>query len=178
MPKSHAILLISCPDQKGITATVTDFIFRRGGNIVHADQHTDVEGRAFFMRVEWELDGFSVPRDAIAREFDPLAKRFSMDWQLYFTDTPVKTAVFVSNHLHCLYDLLFRYKSGQLPCCEISLIISNHADAEPLAKEGGIEFLLTAVTPGQKDNAEARQMAKLQEKGIDLLILARYHQIL
>ena len=178
MSKNHAILLISCPDQKGITATVTDFIFRKGGNIVHADQHTDVEGQAFFMRVEWELDGFAVPRDAIAREFAPLAQRFSMDWQLYFTDVPIKTAVFVSNHLHCLYDLLFRYKSGQLPCCQIDLIISNHGDAEPLAKQWGIDFLLTTVTPDQKDDAEARQMAMLREKGIDLVILARYHQIL
>jgi formyltetrahydrofolate deformylase len=178
MSKNHAILLISCPDQKGITATVTDFIFRRSGNIVHADQHTDVEGRAFFMRVEWELDGFSVPRDAITREFEPLAQRFSMDWQLYFTDTPIKTAVFVSNHLHCLYDLMFRYKFGQLPGCAIDLIVSNHPDAEPLAKQWGIDFLLTIVNPEQKDDAEARQMAKLREKGIDLVILARYHQIL
>jgi formyltetrahydrofolate deformylase len=175
---NHAILLISCPDQKGITATVTDFIFRRGGNIVHADQHTDEEARAFFMRVEWELDGFSVPRDAIVQEFEPLAKHFSMDWQLYFTDTKVKTAVFVSNHLHCLHDLLFRHESVQLPCCEIALIVSNHPDAERLAKQRGIDFLFTPVDPEGKPKAEARQLAKLREKGIDLVILARYHQIL
>jgi formyltetrahydrofolate deformylase len=173
---SHAILLISCPDQKGITAAVTEFIFRRGGNIVHADQHTDGEAKAFFMRIEWELAGFSVPRDGIAAEFIPLAERFRMDWQLYFTDVPVKTAVFVSKHLHCLYDLLFRHKSGQLPGCEIGLIVSNHPDAEPLARQWGVDFLLT---PSQnKQDAEARQSEALKAKGIELVVLARYHQIL
>lgn len=175
---SHAILLISCPDQKGITATVTDFIFRRGGNIVHAAQHTDEQARAFFMRVEWELDGFFLAREAIMGEFAPLGQRFSMDWQLYFTDAPVRTAVFVSSHLHCLQDLFFRHQSKQLPGCEVSLIVSNHPDAEPLARQWGVEFLLTPVDPRQKAEAEARQLAKLREKGVELVILARYHQIL
>jgi formyltetrahydrofolate deformylase len=130
------------------------------------------------MRIEWELEGFSVPRDAITREFEPLAQRFSMDWQLYFTDTTVKIAVFVSNHLHCLHDLLFRHESGQLPSCEIGLIISNHPEAETLAKQRGVDFLFTPVDPEKKPEAEARQLAKLHEKGIDFLILARYHQIL
>ncbi|MBF0123586.1 MAG: formyltetrahydrofolate deformylase [Candidatus Omnitrophica bacterium] len=175
---SHAILLISCSDQKGITAAVTDFVFKRGGNILHADQHTDTHANTFFMRMEWELAGFTVPRDKIADEFRSLAERFRMDWHLHFSDQTVKTAIFVSRHLHCLYDLLFRYKAGQLPGCEISLIVSNHPDAEALAQQWGIEFLLTPVTPQTKEGAEAAQLAKLKEKGISLVILARYHQIL
>ena len=135
---SHAIILISCPDQKGITAAVTDFVFKRGGNIVHADQHTDAQANTFFMRIEWELEGFSVARDAIAQEFFPLVERFAMTSELYFTDQPVKIAVFVSKHLHCLYDLLYRHKTGQL-FCDIVLLISNHPHARGIANDFGIK---------------------------------------
>lgn len=175
---SRAILLISCPDQKGITASVTDFVFRRGGNIVDADQHTDLTSGMFFMRMEWELEGFTVPRGKIGDEFAPLAGRFSMDWKLHFTDQKVKTAIFVSRHLHCLYDLLFRYKAGQLPGADIALVVSNHPDAAPLAKEWGLDFLLTPVNADNKASVEAEQIAALQERGVELVVLARYHQIL
>lgn len=174
----HAILLISCPDQKGITAAVTDFVFQRSGNIVDAAQHADTESGVFFMRIEWELTGFSVPRDKITEEFRPLVERFNMAWELHFTDEPVRTAVFVSRQLHCLYDLLFRYRSGQLPHAKIELVISNHQDAEPLARQWGIDFLHIPVVPEAKEAAEERQLEVLKAKGIDLLILARYHQIL
>lgn len=175
---SRAILLISCPDQKGITASVTDFVFRRGGNIVDADQHTDTASGMFFMRMEWELEGFTVPRGKIGDEFAPLAGRFSMDWKLHFTDQKVKTAIFVSRHLHCLYDLLFRYKAGQLPGADIALVVSNHPDAAPLAKEWGLDFLLTPVNADNKASVEAEQITALQERGVELVVLARYHQIL
>ncbi len=175
---SRAILLISCPDQKGITASVTDFVFRRGGNIVDADQHTDLTSGMFFMRMEWELEGFTVPRGKIGDEFAPLAGRFSMDWKLHFTDQKVKTAIFVSRHLHCLYDLLFRYKAGQLPGADIALVVSNHPDAAPLAKEWGLDFLLTPVNADNKASVEAEQITALQERGVELVVLARYHQIL
>jgi formyltetrahydrofolate deformylase len=174
----HAILLISCPDQKGITAAVTDFVFKRAGNIVDAAQHADAESGAFFMRIEWELEGFSVPRERIAEEFRPLAERFNMSWDLHFTDEPVKVAVFVSQQLHCLYDLLFRYRSGQLPHARIELIVSNHHDAEPLARQWGIDFLHIPVVPEVKEQAEQKQLDALKAKGIGLVILARYHQIL
>ncbi len=174
----HAILLISCPDQKGITAAVTDFVFKRGGNIVDAAQHADAASGAFFMRMEWELAGFGVAKDRIPGEFAPLAEKFKMSWELYFTDEPVKVAVFVSKHLHCLFDLLFRYKSGQLPQARIELIISNHHDAEPLARQWGIEFLHTPVIAEAKAQAEQTQLAALRGKGVGLVILARYHQIL
>jgi formyltetrahydrofolate deformylase len=174
----HAILLISCPDQKGITAAVTDFVFKRSGNIVDAAQHADTESGAFFMRIQWELEGFSVARERIADEFRPLAERFHMAWDLHFTDEPVKTAVFVSQQLHCLHDLLFRYRSGQLPHATIELIVSNHQDAEPLARQWGIDFLHIPVVPEVKEQAEQKQLEVLKAKGIGLVILARYHQIL
>ena len=174
----HGILLISCPDQKGITAAVTDFVFKRSGNIVDAAQHADAESGAFFMRIEWELAGFSVPRERIAEEFRPLAETFQMSWELYFTDVPVKTAIFVSKQLHCLYDLLFRYKSGQLPHAKIELIVSNHPDAEAPARQWGVDFLYVPVSAENKRQAEARQLSELRARGIELVILARYHQIL
>jgi formyltetrahydrofolate deformylase len=174
----RAILLLSCPDQKGITAAVTEFVFKRGGNIMDAAQHADAESGAFFMRIEWQLQGFSVHRERIGDEFRPLAERFNMSWELFFNDEPVKVAVFVSKHLHCLYDLLFRQRSGQLPQAKIDLIVSNHRDAEDLAKQWGIDFLYTPVTSQTKAEAEKKQLALLRERGVGLIILARYHQIL
>ncbi|MBF0485660.1 MAG: formyltetrahydrofolate deformylase [Candidatus Omnitrophica bacterium] len=173
----QVILLISCPDQKGITAAVTDFVFRLGGNIVDADQHTDKQDNVFFMRIAWELEGFSVPREQLGEKFRPLAEKFSMAWELYFTDEVTRVALFVSKHLHCLNDLLFRYKAGQLKG-KVELIVSNHLDAEPLARQAGIEFLHTPVTPATKHEAETRQLQALKAKGIELVVLARYHQIL
>ncbi|NLE65269.1 MAG: formyltetrahydrofolate deformylase [Elusimicrobia bacterium] len=175
---ANAILLISCPDKRGITAAVTEFVFRRNGNILHAAQHTDEKAGLFFMRIEWSLEGFSVPRDAISDEFRPLATLFSMDWDLFFSDEKVRTAIFVSRHLHCLHDLLFRHQAGQLPGCDIRGIISNHPDASPVARQWGIEFLEVPVMPDTKIVAEERQRQILRQKGIELVILARYHQIL
>jgi formyltetrahydrofolate deformylase len=173
----HAVLLISCPDQKGITAVVTDFVFRRGGNIVDADQHTDAEANIFFMRIEWEFGGFNVPRQHIGDEFRSIAERFGMTWELYFDDHLPRVAIFVSKHLHCLHDLLFRHASGQLPC-SVSLIVSNHRDAEPLARQQGKEFFHAPVAAEDKAAAEQKQLTILREKEIDLVILARYHQVL
>lgn len=175
---SRAILLISCPDQKGITAAVTEFVFIRGGNILHAAQHTDSQAGVFFMRIEWDLDGFTVSRGNIEGVFRPLAARFGMNWRLHFSDEKTRVAVFVSKHLHCLFDLISRYQAGQLPNCEIALIISNHLDAEPFARQWGIDFLHTPVTPESKIQAEGRQLVALQAKEVGLLVLARYHQIL
>ncbi|MBF0386799.1 MAG: formyltetrahydrofolate deformylase [Candidatus Omnitrophica bacterium] len=174
----RAILLVSCPDQKGITAAVTDFVFRHGGNILHAAQHTDAQAGVFFMRIEWDMDGFSVPRNEVWAALRPLAERFRMDWQLHFSDEKTRLAIFVSRHMHCLFDLMSRYQAGQLPNCEIKLIVSNHLDAESLARQWGIGFLHTPVTVECKAQAETAQLAALKAQGVDLLVLARYHQIL
>lgn len=178
MLNTHAVLLISCPDQKGITAAVTDFVFKRGGNIVDAAQHADQAASLFFMRIEWELAGDLAEREQIAREFSPLAARFAMSWDLYLTGVPIKTAIFVSRQMHCLHDLLFRYKEGQLPGAEIALIVSNHMDAAVMAHQWGIDFLHIPVTPDTKQAAEAAQLSALSARGIELIVLARYHQIL
>ncbi len=175
---SHAVLLISCQDRKGITAAVTDFVFRRGGNIVDAAQHADEEAGVFFMRIEWELAGFETAPDAMAGEFGPLAERFGMSWEFYVTGVPVNTAIFVSRQLHCLHDLLFRHKAGQLPNARLSLIVSNHHDAEPVARQWGIDFLHTPVFRENKRAAEEAQLDALRARGVEFIVLARYHQIL
>ena len=165
---NNAILLISCPDQKGITSAVSTFVAEHNGNIIHADQHIDEQNNTFFMRIEWSLAGFSLQREKIRGAFEKIAGRFQMDWQLYFsTEKP----------LHCLYDLLWRHRSGQLSC-EIPVIISNHARARSVAEEFGVPFREIPVTPETKQKQEKKQREILKEEGIDLVILARYHQIL
>ncbi|HEX9757491.1 MAG TPA: formyltetrahydrofolate deformylase [Nitrospiria bacterium] len=174
---ANAIILISCPDQRGITATVTDFIFKHHGNILHADQHIDDQTGTFFMRIEWDLEGFYLEEGTIKESFQSIAQRFSMDWDIYFSNQIVRAAIFVSKHLHCLYDLLYRHRSGRLPC-EIPVVISNHPDAHEILKVFGIEFVELSISPENKVDREKRQLTILKKKKIDLIILARYHQIL
>ncbi len=174
---ADAIILISCPDNRGITASVTNFVYQNNGNIIHADQHIDEQTNTFFMRIEWSLEGFKLKRGQIEGAFSAIAKKFSMNWQLYFTDAPIRSAIFVSKHLHCLYDLLYRYQSGQLPC-EVALIVSNHPDGKKIAQDFGIDYVETPVKSGNKAALEREQVKILENKGIDFIILARYHQIL
>ncbi|MDP2654373.1 MAG: formyltetrahydrofolate deformylase [Candidatus Omnitrophota bacterium] len=173
----HAIILTSCPDQKGITAAVASFIYKNGGNIIHADQHIDGQSNTFFMRAEWDLSGFALPRSEIASRFHPVAKKFSMRWDLHFTDARPRVAIFVSRHLHCLYDLLYRHRSGQLSC-EIPLVISNHPDAAIAAGQSAIPFFEFPITERTKRAQEKRELAVLDAHHVDLVVLARYHQIL
>ncbi len=173
----NAILLISCPDQKGITATVTSFVFENGGNIIDASQHIDEQTNTFFMRIEWSLVDFKILKSKIAKTFGPIAQNFKMAWGLYFTDDIPKVAIFVSQHLHCLYDLLLRQKAGQLPC-KIAVIVSNHRQAQVLAKAFAIKFVYMDITPQNKKSQEKRQLAILKKQNIELVILAQYHQIL
>jgi formyltetrahydrofolate deformylase len=174
---NHAILLISCRDQKGITAAVTNFIFQHQGNIVHADQHIDEQSNTFFMRIEWSLDDFKLKRDDIQAAFSIIAKTFNMAWKLSFSDQKTRVAIFVSKHLHCLYDLLYRHKTGQL-FCEIPLLLSNHPDARGVAEDFGIQFAEFIVETHNKIEQEQKQIELLKAQKIDLVILARYHQIL
>jgi formyltetrahydrofolate deformylase len=174
---NHAILLISCRDQKGITAAVTNFIFQNQGNIVHADQHIDEQSNTFFMRIEWSLDGFKLKRDDIRCAFDVIARPFNMVWDLSFSDQKTRVAIFVSKHLHCLYDLLYRHKTGQL-FCDIALLLSNHPDAGKVARDFGIQFSEFNVEHHNKVEQEQKQIELLKSLKIDLVILARYHQIL
>jgi formyltetrahydrofolate deformylase len=172
-----AIMLISCPDNKGITAAVTGFVFNHGGNIVHADQHVDETTNAFFMRIEWSYPENTPPREAIQRDFATIAQKYAMRAQLFFSDERPRLALFVSKHLHCLYDVLWKYRSGHFNC-EIPLILSNHDDARPLAEMFGIPFVRHIVTKENKLDIEREQLAILREHRVETIGLARYMQVL
>ena len=172
-----AVLLLSCRDQKGLVAAVSDFLYRNDGNIVHADQHTDREEGVFLQRVEWELAGFAVPRAGIETAFRPIAERFGMTWSLHFSDDVPRVAVLVSKLQHCMYDLLARWRLGELHA-DIQLVISNHDDARAIAQEFGVAFAHLPVTPGTKMEQEGQIAARLEERRIDLVVLARYMQVL
>jgi formyltetrahydrofolate deformylase len=176
-PNTTAVLLLSCRDQKGLVAAVSDFLYRHDGNIVHADQHTDREEGVFLQRVEWELAGFGIARGEIEAAFRPIAERFDMTWSLRFSDEVPRVAVLVSKLHHCLYDIMARWRLGELRA-DIPLIISNHADAEPIAAEFGAEFHHLPVTAATKAAQEAQIIALLEAQRIDLVILARYMQVL
>jgi len=172
-----ATLLISCPDRPGIVAAVSDFIFRGGGNIIHADQHTDRQEGVFLQRLEWELEGFALPPEAIAEAFRPIAERFDMRWRLATSDHIPRVAVLVSKQGHCMYDLLARWRMGELPA-EIPVVVSNHPDLSEDAERLGVEFHHLPVTPETKPRQEAEIDGLLGRHEIDLVILARYMQIL
>jgi len=175
--KNTATLLINCPDRKGLVATIADFLYQHNANILHADQHQDAENNLFLMRVEWDLNGFAITPDSFAEHFSPIAERFEMQWQLKQSQRRPRMAIMVSQYDHCLADLLHRHQSGEL-LCDISLIISNHRDTQRLAEFYGIPFHHIEVTKSNKAEAEARQFALFDEHAVDLIVLARYMQIL
>lgn len=175
MPES-AILFLSCRDRKGIVAEITHFITMYEGNIRNCDQHHDESG-LFFMRVEWEMSDFALPADKIASAFEPIAIKFQMDWKLEFSTDVRNVAILVSKYDHCLYELLLRHRSGELKA-DIKMILSNHPDAKPVADYFGIPFHHLPVTKETKKEAEAKQIALLKEAEVDLVVLARYMQIL
>jgi formyltetrahydrofolate deformylase len=173
----RAILLLSCPDRTGIVASVAGFITDHGGNIVHAEQHTDFEERIFFQRVEFELEGFSVPPDQLESAFAPVAQRFDMHADVRVRSARQRVAVLVSRQAHCLQDLLYRSGSGELPA-EIPLVISNHPDHADLAEFYGAKYAHLPVTNETRERQEAQIQGYLDEQKIDLVVLARYMQIL
>ena len=175
---ASAILLIHCPDNKGIVATVSEFIYRNNGNITALAQHVDQDQQVFFMRIEWELDGFIIPDDKIGEYFDTLiAKKYNMKWQLHFSSEVPRMAIFVSRQPHCLYDLLARWKSGELEV-EIPLIVSNHLDLRPVAEQFGVDFHHFAINGATKLDQEEAQLALLAKHRVEFIVLARYMQIL
>jgi len=175
--RNTAILLINCPDRKGLVAAVANFLYQNEANILHADQHQDNEAGLFFMRVEWDLEDFTLPLARFHEEFAKVAGPLQMDWRLELSSVRPKVAVMVSKYDHCLADLLYRQRSGEL-ACDIPLILSNHPDARPLAEFHGIPFYYIPVTREKKAAAEAEQLALLERHDVDLVVLARYMQIL
>ncbi|MGD0520730.1 MAG: formyltetrahydrofolate deformylase [Terracidiphilus sp.] len=219
--KDSAVLLIDCPDRKGLVARVATLLYERGANILHADQHQDHELGLFFMRVEWALDGpadssLSIadgsPSDSERKlcgteshpsrkdkdaarvghpandeapfdlegfraAFAPLARELGMRWQLSSSGRRPKVALFCSQYLHCMADLLHRWRTGEL-LCEIPIIVSNHRDVERLAEFYGIPFEYVEATADRRAEAEARQLELLSSYGVELVVLARYMQVL
>ena len=168
--ENSAVLLIDCPDRRGLVAGVSSLLYQHGANILHADQHRDEELGLFFMRVEWALGGDGEPEQfdmaAFEREFAAMAQEFQMRWRLTTSDHRLRVALFCSQYLHCVADLLHRWKSGELPC-DFSVIVSNHREAEPLAKFYGIPFEHVPVTAATRDAAEEQQLALLAETGLN-----------
>jgi formyltetrahydrofolate deformylase len=178
--KSTAILLLHCPDKQGIITEVTRFITDNNGNIVYLDQYVDRVDGVFFMRIEWELDGFLIPRDKIEEYINTLyVQRYEMTFHLYFNDVRPRMAIFVSKMSHCLYDLLARYKAGEwnvdIPC-----IVSNHEDLRFIAEQFDIPYYVWSIKKDHSNKAEVEkaEMDLLNEKNINFIVLARYMQII
>ena len=174
---SSAILLLSCPDRPGIIAALATFVAARGGNILAFDQYVDHEDNVFFARMEWDLDTFAVPPEDFPEAFAPLATRFSARWQLHTTLRRPRIAILVSKQAHCLYDILYRMESGEWQADPV-LVLSNHDTLQPLVERHGLPFRCIPVTAATKATQEPLQITALREASPDLVILARYMQIL
>jgi formyltetrahydrofolate deformylase len=177
--KNIAVMLLSCPGalaRKGVVAAISTFIISRNGSILHADDHQDSGLDLFLSRLEWDLTGFDVPIDDFDKTFKPVADRFMVQYRLALSAYRPKVGILVSSYDHCLADLLYRQHSGEL-ACEIPLIISNHSNAQRLANFYGIPF--HPITDAKdKSEAEQRILALLKQREVDLIVLARYMQIL
>ena len=180
--KNSAILLISCPDRKGEVATIADFVYRHGGNILHADEHADEESGLFLMRVEFDPKDFDIDLSQkdlaeFGRQFSPVAEAFSMKWRLAQSAQRQRMIILVSKYDHCLVDLLYRHKSGEL-ACDIPLIISNHPDNQAIADFYRIPYAIVSVSKDNKADAEAQIHSLIARHQPDFMVLARYMQIL
>lgn len=178
--KPTAILLFHCQDQPGIISEVTKFITDNQGNIVYLDQYVDREDNMFFMRIEWELDGFLIPRDKIEEYIRTLyTRRYDLTFKLYFSDVKPRMAIFVSKMSHCLYDLLARWKAGEFNC-DIPCIVSNHEDLRYVALQFGIPYYVWRINPDHSNKAEveAAEMKLLKDHNVSFIVLARYMQII
>lgn len=180
MEQNHqtAILLIHCEDQKGIIAAVTAFLSRNKGNVIDLDEHVDTHEKFFFMRVEWEMDGFTIPANEFNDRFkEEIGDKYNMTFKIRFTGRKRKMAVFVSKYDHCLYDILGRYQSGEWHV-DIPLIVSNHEDLRHIADRFDIPFHYLKITKENKAEQEKKQIELLKQYDVDFIVLARYMQIL
>src|ERR1700722_11365590 len=175
--KNTAILLVQCPDRKGLDATLAEFIYRYDGNILHFEQHQAGEERFYLARVEWDLEDFRLDLRDFDGAFGPVAHKFGMNWVLNRGDRRPRVAILVSKYDHCLVDLLHRQRNGEL-ACDFPLMISNHPDAKRHADFFGVPFHHIAVSKENKSEAEAKQIELLYAHNIDLVVLARYMQVL
>jgi formyltetrahydrofolate deformylase len=172
-----AILLVSCPDRKGLVAALAQLLYGHGANILDADQHSDPSLNQFFQRIRFDRSDMHTDRIALEHAIREVADRFGMKWRISYGDHKKRLAIFVSRYDHCLYDLLLRHRAGELDC-EIPLVIANHPDLEPIAAQFSVAFHHFAITEQNKLEQEARQRDLLDASGIDVVVLARYMQIL
>ena len=171
------VFLVQCPDRKGLVSRISTFFYERAFNIVHCQQHTDVAANRFYMRIKLDLGTLSMARAALEREFDDFAKGLNLAWEVHYSDRVQRMAVLVSKTAHCLYDLLLRWKEDELRC-EIPLIISNHPTLEPVAGQFRIPFHCLPITAATKPQQEAQILELLDRYHIDVVVLARYMQVL
>ena len=174
---SIATLLVSCPDQRGIVASLAQLLYGHGANILDADQHTDPVAGQFFQRIRVDLSQIHTDRTSLEHGIGEVAARFQMSWRIAHGRAPKRMAIFVSKYDHCLYDLLLRHRAGEL-ACEIPLILSNHADLAPVAAQFGVDFEVFPITRDNKREQEEREIERIEALGVDLVVLARYMQVL
>ena len=172
-----ATLLIVCPDRRGLVATFANFIYQHNGNIIHANQHTDFAAGLFLTRIEWQLAGFDLSREEIAPAFSAIAQPLQAKWELHFSDTIRRIAIWVSRQDHCLLDLIWRQQSKEF-LAQIPLIISNHPNLKHIAEQYGADFEHISISKDNKSEQEAKQLDLLKEHNIDLIVLAKYMQVL
>jgi formyltetrahydrofolate deformylase len=177
MAAATAILQLICPDRPGLVSELSGWVAANGGNIRHADHHTDAGAGLFLSRLEWDLERFGLPRGALPEAARALAERLGGEGQLHFSDRPARVALFVSRQDHCLLDLLWRTRSGELPMT-VPLVIANHPDLRSIAEDFGARFELVPLSADSKAEAEERQLQLLAEERIDLAVLAKYMQVL
>jgi formyltetrahydrofolate deformylase len=172
-----ATLLVSCPDRRGIVAALAQLLYGHGANILDADQHTDLAAGQFFQRIRFDSDEMHTDRATLERAIAEVAERFSMQWRLSWAGRRKRMAIFVSRYDHCLWDLLLRHRAGEL-ACEIPVVVSNHPDLKPVAEQFDIDYRVYPITPANKDEQERRELELLDALQIDLVVLARYMQVL
>jgi formyltetrahydrofolate deformylase len=175
--KLTALLLLSCPDNVGLVSRISHFIFERGGNILDLDEHVEPDEKVFSLRIAWDMSNFTISPADLDDAFTPLAREFNARWNISFLEKRQRIAIFVSRHDHCLQEILWRHSMGEY-AVDIPLIISNHADLQPLAEHYSIPFHVYEITDDNKHQQEAEELKLLREHNIDTVILARYMQVL
>jgi formyltetrahydrofolate deformylase len=173
----RATLLVSCPDRRGIVAALAQLLYGYDANILDSDQHTDTNAGVFFQRIRMDLSELRVDRPTLERAIREVAGRMGMEWRIAYSEARKRVAIFVSKQDHCLYDLLLRNRALELDC-DVPLVVSNHPDVRPIAEQFGAEFEVVPITAATKQEQEERELALLAEHDVDLVVLARYMQIL
>jgi formyltetrahydrofolate deformylase len=172
-----ATLLVHCPDRRGIVAALAQLLYGHGANILDADQHTDLAAGQFFQRIRFDLAELHTDRQSLERAVRETAERFAMRWRIAWSGRRKRVAIFVSRYDHCLYDLLWRHRAGELHC-EIAVVVSNHPDLEPVAGQFGVPFRVFEISPDRKEEQERHEVELLEAERVDVIVLARYMQVL